>query len=182
MVCTHDHIHSINCILPPHMVDSIEQRGSGRQQQMAREIQKHAEKFREDRVEKAPATSFLPAAAVAAGASKNLNRTIYDGNNRATLPGSVARQEGGGPTGDADVDAAYDGSGTVYDLYFNEFLRDSLDGNGMGLQSTVHHRRNYNNAFWNGNQMAYGDGDGSLFNSFTSSLSIIGHELSHGVV
>jgi Zn-dependent metalloprotease len=37
------------------------------------------------------------------------------------------------------------------------------------------------NAFWNGEQMAYGDGDGVLFNRFTLSLDVIGHELTHGV-
>ena len=70
------------------------------------------------------------------------------------------RAEGQNPTGDADADAAYDGAGAVYDLYFQKFDRDSLDGQGMPLVATVHHRRSYNNAFWDGTQMAYGDGDG----------------------
>jgi Zn-dependent metalloprotease len=38
-----------------------------------------------------------------------------------------------------------------------------------------------NNAFWNGEQMAYGDGDGKLFRRFTQSLDVVGHELTHGV-
>ena len=70
------------------------------------------------------------------------------------------RAEGDPPTGDAAADAAYDGAGTVYDLYLDEFNRNSLDGKGMTLIATVHHRRSFNNAFWNGRQMAYGDGDG----------------------
>jgi Zn-dependent metalloprotease len=52
----------------------------------------------------------------------------------------------------------------------------------MTLVSSVHVRRRFNNAFWNGQQMAYGDGDGMLILPSTRSLSVIGHELSHGVV
>ena len=51
----------------------------------------------------------------------------------------------------------------------------------MRLDSTVHYGENYNNAFWNGNQMVYGDGDGEMFNRFTISLDVIGHELAHGI-
>ena len=51
----------------------------------------------------------------------------------------------------------------------------------MHLDATVHYGRNYDNAFWNGRQMVFGDGDGELFNRFTISLDVIGHELTHGV-
>jgi Zn-dependent metalloprotease len=40
----------------------------------------------------------------------------------------------------------------------------------------------YSNAFWNGEQMAYGDGDGDVFLRFTKSLDVVGHELTHGVI
>ncbi len=51
----------------------------------------------------------------------------------------------------------------------------------MRLDSTVHYGMNYDNAFWNGNQMVYGDGDGDLFNRFTIAIDVIGHELTHGI-
>ena len=51
----------------------------------------------------------------------------------------------------------------------------------MPLIATVNHRRNYNNAFWDGEQMAYGNGDGQLFKTFID-LSVIGHEMTHGVI
>ena len=51
----------------------------------------------------------------------------------------------------------------------------------MHLDSTVHYQQNYDNAFWNGQQMVYGDGDGQLFNRFTIAVDVIGHELTHGV-
>lgn len=70
------------------------------------------------------------------------------------------RSEGDPASGDQQVDEAYDGAGDTYNLYFEHFQRDSLDGQGLPLISSVHVRRNFNNAFWNGVQMAYGDGDG----------------------
>jgi Zn-dependent metalloprotease len=66
-------------------------------------------------------------------------------------------------------------------MFKDLFGRNSIDGAGMELISAVHHRKKYNNAFWNGEQMAYGDGDGVLFQNFTSCIDVIGHELTHGV-
>ena len=109
------------------------------------------------------------------------NRQIFDGKSRAALPGDIVRSEGDAPTGDENIDRAYDGAGDVYQLYSKQFDRNSLDGMGMPLRATVHHRKNYGNAFWNGAQMAYGDGDGQIFKTFTE-LSVIGHEMSHGIV
>jgi Zn-dependent metalloprotease len=108
-------------------------------------------------------------------------RTIFDAHHTETLPGDIARLEGGPPTGDAAVDEAYDGLGATFDLYWEEYERNSIDDEGMPLRATVHFGQEYNNAFWNGEQMVFGDGDGELFNRFTISLDIIGHELTHGV-
>ena len=49
------------------------------------------------------------------------------------------------------------------------------------MDATVHFGQDYNNAFWNGERMVFGDGDGELFNRFTISIDVIGHELTHGV-
>ena len=53
---------------------------------------------------------------------------------------------------------------------------------GFALASSVHYGKKYDNVFWNGRQMVYGDGDGQFFRSFTRSVDVIGHELTHGVV
>jgi Zn-dependent metalloprotease len=85
------------------------------------------------------------------------------------------------------VNEAFDGSGFTYDVYQNVYERNSIDNNGMRLDSTVHYQRGYDNAFWNGEQMVYGDGDEDLpadqriFNRFTIAIDVIGHELTHGV-
>ena len=59
--------------------------------------------------------------------------------------------------------------------------RNSIDGAGLPLDATVHFGVRYDNAFWNGTRMVFGDGDGKLFNRFTVALDVIGHELTHGV-
>jgi Zn-dependent metalloprotease len=108
-------------------------------------------------------------------------RTIYNAHNTETLPGDVIRTEGGPPSGDQAVDEAYDGLGATYDFYSLAYNRNSIDDEGMPMLATVHFGQDYNNAFWNGEQMVFGDGDGELFNRFTISLDVIGHELTHGV-
>ena len=108
-------------------------------------------------------------------------RTIYDAHNSETLPGTVVRTEGAPPIGDPAVDEAYDGLGATYDFFWSVYNRNSIDDEGMPLNATVHFGQDYNNAFWNGEQMVFGDGDGELFNRFTISLDVIGHELTHGV-
>jgi Zn-dependent metalloprotease len=110
-----------------------------------------------------------------------VNRTIFDAGGEETLPGRPVRQEGGPATSDAAADEAYDGLGHTHRLYADAFGRDSVDGRGLKLDATVHFGKLYDNAFWNGSQMVFGDGDGDVFERFTKSLSVIGHELAHGV-
>ena len=81
----------------------------------------------------------------------------------------------------AAVDAHYF-AGLVYDYYKNNFNRNSLDGRGMNIVSSVHFDKNYVNAFWNGRQMAYGDGDGVKSIEICGALDVVGHELTHGVI
>ncbi|RKR20270.1 M4 family metallopeptidase [Arthrobacter oryzae] len=108
-------------------------------------------------------------------------RTIYDARSLEKLPGSPVRKEGKPPTGDPATDEAYDGLGHTHRLYADAFGRDSIDGRGLPLEASVHYSKRYDNAFWDGRQMVFGDGDGEVFGRFTKSLSVIGHELAHGV-
>jgi Zn-dependent metalloprotease len=109
------------------------------------------------------------------------DRRISDAEGRETLPGRLVRREGERATGDEAVDDAYDGLGDTHRLFDRVFGRDSIDGAGMPLEATVHFGRAYDNAFWDGERMVFGDGDGEIFRGFTDSLSVIGHELAHGV-
>ena len=84
-------------------------------------------------------------------------------------------------TGDAAVDAAHNYAAATYYYYFDNHGRDSVDDNGLTLVSRVHYDRNYNNAFWDGTQMTYGDGDGVTFIPLSLDADVVGHELTHGV-
>ena len=108
-------------------------------------------------------------------------RTIHDAHGSEDLPGAVVRSEGEPPSDDPAVDEAYDGLGLTWELWAREYGRNSLDGAGMPLVATVHYAQDYDNAFWDGAQMVFGDGDGEIFTRFTASLDVIGHELAHGV-
>jgi Zn-dependent metalloprotease len=110
------------------------------------------------------------------------DRTIWDAQERETLPGVRVRGEDDPATGDAAVDEAFEGLGVTFDAFWDAFARNSIDGAGAPLRATVHYGRDYDNAFWNGERMVFGDGDGEVFTGFTGSLTVIAHELAHGVV
>lgn len=118
---------------------------------------------------------------IAATPTDGKRRTIYDANNSTALPGKLVRSEGQPSVQDRAVNEAYDGAGATYDLYKEEYDRDSIDNRSMRLDSTVHYGQQYDNAFWDGRQMVYGDGDGVIFQRFTKAIDVIGHELTHGV-
>jgi Zn-dependent metalloprotease len=110
------------------------------------------------------------------------HRSIHDVGGGTVLPGRLVRGEGEEPTGDVSADEAYDGLGATWELFARAFDRDSLDGEGLGLVASVHYGEDFLNAFWDGEQMVFGDGDGIRFASFTAAVDVIGHELTHGVV
>lgn len=110
------------------------------------------------------------------------DRVISDAEHRETLPGVRVRGEDDPATGDVAADQAFDGLGETFAFLWDAFARASIDGAGSTLSATVHYGDRYDNAFWNGERMVFGDGDGEVFTGFTGSLSVIAHELGHGVV
>lgn len=108
-------------------------------------------------------------------------RNVYDAQHHRSLPGKRVRSESDPQSSDVEVNEAFDGAGATWDFFKDVFGRDSIDGNGMPVNASVHYGKNFDNALWNGSQMVYGDGDGKLFNRFTSALDVIAHELTHGV-
>ncbi|HET7761847.1 MAG TPA: protealysin inhibitor emfourin [Phycicoccus sp.] len=118
---------------------------------------------------------------VARGGPDAPQRVVYDARGGTTLPGTRVRGEGDPLTDDTAVTEAYDGLGATWTLWSEAYERNSLDGKGLPLLASVHYGRLYDNAFWDGSQMVFGDGDGVVFLGFTRSLDVIGHELAHGV-
>ena len=81
--------------------------------------------------------------------------------NGSTLPGAVVRSAGDPASGDTSVDEAADGITATLALYREVFARSSYDGKGAEVVLTVHYEQDYDNAFWNGTQLVFGDGDGT---------------------
>jgi Zn-dependent metalloprotease len=101
------------------------------------------------------------------------NRRTYDANHGYTLPGTLVRSEGQGPTGDQDVDNAHDFAGATYDYFWSTHGRDSYDNRGAMLVSTANYGRSYQNAYWNGEQTVYGD--------YFPVKDVVAHEWTHAV-
>ncbi|RKH44253.1 peptidase M4 [Corallococcus interemptor] len=110
-----------------------------------------------------------------------LNRKVYSANNGTSTPGTLKRSEGQAAIGDSHVDTNYDMLGYTYDCYKTHFNRDSLNNAGTALISTVHYSRNYVNAYWDGTQMVYGDGDGVNSIELGKDADVTVHELTHAV-
>jgi Zn-dependent metalloprotease len=119
-----------------------------------------------------------------------VERQIYDAQHKTRLPGRLVRSEGDAATGDAAVDEAYDGLGATFDLFLEEYGRCSIDDRDMSLIGSVHYDLSFDNAFFDGEQMVFGDGDEDdedlpvderIWNRFTIAIDVMGHELTHGV-
>ncbi|KAB1990174.1 M4 family metallopeptidase [Streptomyces triticiradicis] len=165
----------LNCIIPPHILEKLLRSDESEVRQAALDTLLTTSRLRGERGVRA---SFAGAAAAPGGGQ----RTVFDCKNRTFLLSAVlARSEDGAESADGSVNRAFDGLGATRDFYRTVFNRNSIDGHGMRLNAFVHFGKKFNNAFWDGQQMVFGDGDGRMFSDFTGSVDVIGHELAHGV-
>ncbi|MEV0179231.1 M4 family metallopeptidase [Streptomyces sp. NPDC050625] len=178
---THGGFEPVFCtIVPPHVLDRLAQTEDPA---LARPARRTLERDALERTRRR-LTTVIGAPAVAApttAEAEKPHRTIYDLRHGTDLPGTKVRAEGDAPGKDATVNRAYAGLGATFELYLKAYGRDSIDGSGLPLDASVHYDKDYNNAFWNGEQMVFGDGDGEIFLDFTIPIDVIGHELTHGV-
>lgn len=167
-------------IVPPWLIQRLVDHPSERVAQVARHTLRADAGFR---AEPRPGVRSLGVSptATAPDSPAAPDRRVSDAGGGTELPGQPVRAEGEPATGDAATDEAYDGLGATWELFWSAFGRNALDGAGGPLLATVHYGESYDNAFWDGTQMVFGDGDGEVFKRFTLSLDVIGHELAHGV-
>lgn len=174
-------------IAPPDLLAHLLERGSDAQREAALRTIASSASIRARRTlvgqllrqpEAAQALAFLapPASATIA---------VYDAEHggQQDLPGTLKRSSGEPAVADVAVNQAFDGAQTTYDFYEGVFQRNSADGQGLSLVSSVHYGVRFDNAFWNGTQMVYGDGSGQIFavGSLTTAIDVIAHELTHAV-
>lgn len=164
------------CIVPPYIIENLAQ---SENPEVRAEAIAHLSADAMVRALRQPgetARGLIPLASP----NRQRLRLVYDAQHTNELPGILVRAEGQDDGSDAAVNEAYHFSGDAYAFYDQVFQRNSLDDEGMALISSVHAMPR-NSAFWNREQMVYGDGDGSIFRRFTGSLDVVGHELTHGV-
>lgn len=177
---THAQQHVRCSIVPPYMLRRLARQDEPQLSEVARaakEALAHVRSVQAARL--APAPAHRPGAR--SGAPAKPDRSIFDAQHTESLPGKLVRKEGEPAVKDVSVNEAYDGLGHTHKFYAEVFGRSSIDGVGNPLLATVHFGNKYDNAFWDGTQMVFGDGDGEVFQRFTKSLTVIGHELAHGV-
>lgn len=168
-------------IVPPHVLDRLrrdESLSAEAREAMANTLRldEAIRRIREEATELSRvALSIAPPVAVA----PSPQLTVFNCHHSQVLPGAHVNNPGG--SSDVTARTAFNETTQVAAFYQQLFHRNSVDGAGMTLISSIHYGRAYNNAFWNGSQMTYGDGDGQIFVDFTRGEDVIGHELTHGV-
>ena len=166
--------------IPPYILDRIIDHGSQGQRERALGTLTHVRSLLPNPgpPKRQPMVGVVPEGA----RPGEPRRSIHDAQQQMVLPGVLARIEGQPAVGDAAVDEAYEALGKTHQFFWQVLGRNSIDNHGFPLVGTVHYGVGYENAFWNGAQMVFGDGDGEIFNRFTSSLDVVAHELAHGVI
>jgi Zn-dependent metalloprotease len=169
------HGYELNCITPPHILNRLSESDRADVREAATRTLLATTELRGER------TLRTTLAATTASPTHG-RRTIFDAEHRESLTNAkVKRTETGPPSEDDSVNRAFDGLGATRSFYDEVLQRNSIDGMGMRLDGYVHYGDQYDNAFWDGQRMVFGDGDGVVFTDFTGSLDVIGHELTHGV-
>jgi hypothetical protein len=107
--------------------------------------------------------------------------TVHTAGNREVLPGEPVRTPGTPESGDAAVDEAAAGISATLEMFEQGLGRTSYDDAGAMVSITVHYGRDYDNAFWDGTQLVFGDGDGEVFERFTRPVDVLAHEFAHAV-
>jgi Zn-dependent metalloprotease len=168
--------HSTCSVIPPHIWRHMAEHGDDDVREQVALTELHSQQINADR-----AASLMAPAAPPPPLPNGRNRRVYDAGHSQHLPGKLVMADHRAVSTDVEAIEAFDGSGAVFDFYARTFFRNSIDGKGMPIISTIHYGQKFDNAMWDGKQMIYGDGDGKVFNRFTIARDVIGHELTHGV-
>jgi Zn-dependent metalloprotease len=175
------HSDSRRFVAAPYMLEQVAERGSVAQRAWARhELQRDQVRI----VRRAARQAAGSASILARRPGGTHERTIYDSHRSHDDPphGRRVRFEGWPAIGDEQANSVYDALGATSDLFWHEYGRNSIDDAGMALHAYVHFGVSYGNAFWDGQELLVGDGDGTIIGRLAHCVDVIGHELTHGVV
>jgi Zn-dependent metalloprotease len=108
-------------------------------------------------------------------------RLIYDDQNQWNFDVQLIRGEGDPAVAQQNANLAYDALGATLAFYRDVLGRNSIDNLGINIIANVNFGASYDNAFWDGTRMVFGNGDNVIFQDFTNDVDVPGHELTHGV-
>ena len=166
--------------IPPHVQASLDEerrrRGRRRQPEGLSDSARKRRSAAIDAAGRGRRPSPWPRAPTGTG-----RREVYDSATTTNQRVTLVRPEGSPETKDVEVINAYDSAGVVRSYFRQVLNRDSIDNRALDLVLNVHYGAQFNNAFWDGDEMTFGDGDGVIFSGFARSLDVVAHELAHGV-
>ncbi len=181
------HFHPIQCIIPPYLSDKLTDNASKTKATKLLINELRNSRFRNDRsffgkLNNQERSFLMPSAKPPK--KPTLKMQILDLKHDTVLSNAKLVWDANGKKAiklDRDTKNAIAGGTATWNLYYEIFGRNSIDNFGLMLRQYIHYDVKYDNAFWDGRRMIFGDGDGKIFGSFTADLDIIGHELTHGV-
>ncbi|MCK8490455.1 MULTISPECIES: M4 family metallopeptidase [Spirosoma] len=169
--------HRCHChIIPPFVVDELKKAGVD----ISSQDKTINRSFRARRAEQLALRSSE--SALVAPPTKNADRLVYDSKTTQNQRLLLVRKEGGAASADPIVNTVYENTGAVRSYYKDTFNYLSVDNHGADLVLNVHFGKAYANAFWDGDEMTFGDGDGEVFINLANAIDVTAHELTHGVV
>jgi Zn-dependent metalloprotease len=106
---------------------------------------------------------------------------IYDDLNQWNFDAKFVRGEGDSAVAGENANQAYNYLHLIRRFYKEKLGRNSIDNAGLNLIANVNYGAGFDNAFWDGTRMVFGNGDNVIFKDLTGDLDVPGHELTHGV-
>jgi len=182
-----NHFSPVQCIIPPYILDKLADSPDKNVSRIAVNSKFRSYRFRSDRQFFQSITpeerAILGVSTKKKAEAKSPEMEVYNCKTSTSLSAAALIWKNTDPKLPADKDAknAISAGKDTWHFYYDLFSRNSVDNLGMIIQQYIHYDKKYDNAFWDGRRMIYGDGDGKIFGSFTGDIDIVGHELTHGV-
>lgn len=167
-------------IVPPYMLRKLAESDDAAVRDRAQATLRTMQRAHNMRTSLTHSLNITP---VTAASPARKRRRVFDCEGTTDLSRTLALPEGGSLPADIAVREAYEYAGYTWDFFHKVLDRNSIDNRGMTIISSVHYSENgmgFDNAFWNGHQMVYGDG-AEIFDRMTRCLDVVAHELTHGI-
>jgi Zn-dependent metalloprotease len=182
-----NHFNPSHCIIPPYMLNKLMQSGNKKVADMAIKTNFRSNRLRNDRIyfHKASIKEKVFFGLLTEQAAKEaMQMEVFDCKQKTDFSGATLlwSSENNQKITSVAAKNVIKGGKASWDFYWQLFGRNSIDNRGMLIRQYIHYDIGMDNAYWDGRRMVYGDGDGTVFKSFTSDIDIIGHELTHGVM